>query len=250
MYIRSIQVNHITKASLSGNSGPLSLRNDCVICCFDGAVNIESECASVQLSKGSACYLSSAVKNEITGGPANVYIAEIKVNYIDFVSFLSGKLLLLPSTNSFFTLIDQAVKTGQYDMVEDAVFDLILPFINPVSGSFSPSTNIQYAIQEFIESHLIDGFSVEELAFEVGMSSRKLNDYLSATCQCTAIDYINRYKLKKAKNYLAYSSLSITEISALCGFKSVHYFSRQFKNEFGCSPITFRESEQNKKQEI
>lgn len=55
---------------------------------------------------------------------------------------------------------------------------------------------------------------------------------------------LNQYhlglKLRKAESMIHGSNHSLAEISALCGFESVHYFSRIFKQKTGLNPSTFR----------
>lgn len=43
-------------------------------------------------------------------------------------------------------------------------------------------------------------------------------------------------RIEKAISLLEYSSTSVTETAKLCGFSSVHYFSRKFKEKTGVSP--------------
>ena len=53
-------------------------------------------------------------------------------------------------------------------------------------------------------------------------------------------DYVQRIRLDKACNLLAFSDLSIEQIAAELGFTNRHYFSRAFAQDAGCGPVTFR----------
>jgi AraC-like DNA-binding protein len=44
-------------------------------------------------------------------------------------------------------------------------------------------------------------------------------------------------RLKKAKELLMESDLSVTAIAFDCGFNDPSYFSRIFKKEFGCTAV-------------
>ena len=61
----------------------------------------------------------------------------------------------------------------------------------------------------------------------------------------TPIKYINNLRMKKAKELLANSDMSISEISELVGFQSIHYFSRNFKEREGCAPLAYRRKHQD-----
>lgn len=56
----------------------------------------------------------------------------------------------------------------------------------------------------------------------------------------TPIDDLLNARIEKAKNLLSYSSMSVTEVAERCGFSSVHYFSRKFKEIIGYSPTKYK----------
>lgn len=56
----------------------------------------------------------------------------------------------------------------------------------------------------------------------------------------TVMKYIQKTRIVMAKSMLLNENLSVSEISARCGFSSVSYFSRIFKEETGVSPFYFK----------
>lgn len=46
-------------------------------------------------------------------------------------------------------------------------------------------------------------------------------------------------RIEKAVSLLGYSKISVTETAKLCGFSSVHYFSRKFKERTGVNPTHY-----------
>ncbi|KQO18314.1 AraC family transcriptional regulator [Paenibacillus sp. Leaf72] len=54
------------------------------------------------------------------------------------------------------------------------------------------------------------------------------------------IQYIARLKIEKAKELLADSTLSVSEVAEQAGFNDLFYFSKQFKKIAGLSPTEFR----------
>ena len=59
----------------------------------------------------------------------------------------------------------------------------------------------------------------------------------------TPIEYLISRRISKAKHLLRLGELNVTEISELCGFSSLHYFSVTFKKHTGRSPSEYAESE-------
>ncbi|WP_256992300.1 AraC family transcriptional regulator [Paenibacillus sp. XY044] len=56
------------------------------------------------------------------------------------------------------------------------------------------------------------------------------------------IQYMNQFRINRAKDDLRFSNISITEISEKYGFSSVHYFSKLFKQLTGMPPKEYREA--------
>lgn len=54
------------------------------------------------------------------------------------------------------------------------------------------------------------------------------------------MQYLNNWRMKKAKELLITTDLSITEISAKVGFQSVHYLSRRFAAKEQMTPLQYR----------
>jgi AraC-like DNA-binding protein len=55
-------------------------------------------------------------------------------------------------------------------------------------------------------------------------------------------DYINRQKIEEAKNLLAFSDRSLSEISSYLCFSSQSYFQNLFKKYEGITPLQYRQS--------
>ena len=58
-------------------------------------------------------------------------------------------------------------------------------------------------------------------------------------------EYLIDYRLYMARNYLATTSLSVTDISAECGFASYTYFIKLFRERVGMSPLAYRKSKRD-----
>ena len=98
-------------------------------------------------------------------------------------------------------------------------------------------------INEIIDAHIEDSqFSVEHLADELKISRVQLYRKVKALLGISISEYINDKRLSKAKNYLLDSQLSISEIAYNVGYSSPGYFSTSFKNKYGITPNSFRNS--------
>ena len=63
------------------------------------------------------------------------------------------------------------------------------------------------------------------------------NDYTGQS----PIEYYSKLKMAEAKKLLIEDSLSVSSVSDILGYSSVHNFSRAFKKAYSFSPAYYRE---------
>ncbi len=86
----------------------------------------------------------------------------------------------------------------------------------------------------------IDGFKLEDLAQEIGVSKSQLYRKLVALTELSPNDFVKEYRLNKAMKLIEKQDRTISEIAFETGFSSPSYFSRCFKKRFGALPTFYR----------
>lgn len=76
---------------------------------------------------------------------------------------------------------------------------------------------------------------------ELRISRGYFFELFRAATGLSPVQYINRFRINRAKEDLRFTALSVTEIAEKHGFSSVHYFSKLFSQLAGVSPREFRE---------
>ena len=90
---------------------------------------------------------------------------------------------------------------------------------------------------EVVRTHISNtDFGKDEFASALNVSSSLLYKKIKAFTDQSPVDFIKTIRLNHALELLQTHKYSITEISELCGFVSVGYFSTVFKKHFGKSP--------------
>ena len=84
--------------------------------------------------------------------------------------------------------------------------------------------------------------TVSDVANHVGFSRSYLSRKFKKDIGFELSMFIKQCKLEEAKDILAYSNKSISEISNYLCFSSQSHFQRDFKNQFGITPQTYRKS--------
>jgi signal transduction histidine kinase/DNA-binding response OmpR family regulator len=109
--------------------------------------------------------------------------------------------------------------------------------INPPSDSMSMENLFMEKVRTILQTHLHnEEFGIKALCRELPMSRAQLYRKFNALTNLTVSKYIRSMRLKKARELLLTSNLSISEIAYQVGFKNLSHFSTLFTEEFGINP--------------
>ncbi|WML32562.1 GyrI-like domain-containing protein [Clostridium sp. OS1-26] len=98
-----------------------------------------------------------------------------------------------------------------------------------------------YKVQDYIETHLYDSLTLEELAAVAGFSKFHFHRIFKGIVQEPLLQYVNRLKLERAIFLLIHRpDLTVTDIAYHFGFADSAVFSRTFKNHYKVSPTYYR----------
>ena len=104
-----------------------------------------------------------------------------------------------------------------------------------------PTSMLVKQASAFIQQNYTRSFSLDELSKKIGVSKSYLSRIFKTDTGISLWDYLNRYRIQKAKELLLLTDESITSIAADVGFEDVGYFGRVFREITGCSPRAFRQ---------
>lgn len=93
-----------------------------------------------------------------------------------------------------------------------------------------------------IEDNALAADSLEELANELGVSSRHLRRVFESEIGVSPVEYIQTQRLLAAKRLLTDTSMPVTQIALASGFGSVRRFNALFQERYRLSPSELRKS--------
>ncbi len=94
----------------------------------------------------------------------------------------------------------------------------------------------------YIQDHIFDPLSLEEIAHEVGYSPYHFTRIFKAHMGIPLFYYVSSLRLQKAKDLLLHTELTIRDIALEVGYQSLGTFTTRFTQKVGISPAAFRQT--------
>ena len=93
---------------------------------------------------------------------------------------------------------------------------------------------------KYINEHITEDISIETICQEIHVSKYYLCHKFKKLTGITIMDYILKTRLTNAKYMLKEDEISVSEIAEKCGFCSISYFCRVFKEHYNVTPLAYR----------
>lgn len=119
-----------------------------------------------------------------------------------------------------------------------------LDYANRVANSIVPATadHTLHRVIQYVRENTNKHITVTEVADHVGMTRTSLSRKVKNELGLELSTFIRKCKLEEAKDLLAFSDKSISEISNYLCFSSQSHFQKTFKDEYEITPNAFRKS--------
>lgn len=93
---------------------------------------------------------------------------------------------------------------------------------------------------QFIQQHFDEALTIRQIAASALVSESECMRCFRGTIGITPITYLKNYRLQYASGLLKSTDLPVAEIGGQCGFQEMSYFSRAFREIYGCTPSRYR----------
>lgn len=110
---------------------------------------------------------------------------------------------------------------------------------NEESGG-SQTGQLVIAAKEYIFKHLGNDITLGEIAWHLGKSEEHLARVFKRETGKSVFDCVREMRINRAKTSFLSPNMTLTEIAEHCGFNSLSFFSRTFKQCVGMSPREYR----------
>lgn len=103
-----------------------------------------------------------------------------------------------------------------------------------------------YLAMQYIEIHLLEDLSLNEVAKYVGVSPQYFSKVFKEEQKVSFVEWVTNLRIKKAKELLNDPDVVIKEVCYRVGYHDPNYFSRLFKKTVGVTPTTYAKKNTNK----
>ena len=194
--------------------------------------------------------LLQSPSNIVIGNMSNTKIRHQKNLCIATISFASnaaieGGLPVQQVSQLVETYFQHLERQTEPNMIANVAEQAAIDFASRVAASKIPlgaDPLIRKTLQ-YIRSHVNQDITTSEVATYIGISRTYLSGKFKKDTGIDLSRFIRQCKLEEAKDLLAYSRKSISEISNLLCFSSQSHFQTLFKQQFGITPQSYRKSE-------
>ncbi len=105
----------------------------------------------------------------------------------------------------------------------------------------SQNTKVYDKINAFVAENYNKELSLEKAAEVVNLSPSYLSFIFKESSGKNFVDFINEFRLEKAKELLTTTSMTVAQVADTVGYMNANSFSKTFKKYIGVSPGQFRE---------
>ena len=98
----------------------------------------------------------------------------------------------------------------------------------------------------YLQTNYTQRIRLEDIAAAGAVCRSKCCRLFREKLDTTPLEYLNRYRMEKARELLLSSGKTITETARQCGFDNPSYFSELFRKIYGISPRELRSSNSRK----
>ena len=107
------------------------------------------------------------------------------------------------------------------------------------------SIELLNAVNDFLDEHYNEKFSLEDIAKQCGFSKCYFSRYFKGVTKVGFWEYLIVFKLEKAIFIIKNTDENITDIALSCGFNNLRSFNRAFKKYYNCTPKEYRRKGQD-----
>lgn len=174
------------------------------------------------------------LKNEKTS-PKQIKMKAIEIflnvyNYFNDTKLMKGLNIYL----------ENAINNSTIDDIEFDLISMVKYMQSKLENTEESISPVIIKLLQHIETNYKDDLNLKEISESLNINSIYLGQLFQKETGILFSDYINNFRINKAKDLLVNTSLKASEIGDLVGYANKNYFYRKFKTIVGVTPSDWR----------
>ena len=182
----------------------------------------------------------------------HILITDIKMPEMDGITLikrvkesgLDTKIIII-SAYSDYEFMKEAIKLGvdgyllkpiDNDELTSNLSDLVIKIQNKEDRAQKIGSSAVRSAIAYIEEHYSERISLMHLADKLGMNTSYLGQVFKKETGESFAEYLNKYRVQKAKELLSDPRYKVYEVASIVGFNDYNYFFKIFKKITGEKP--------------
>lgn len=181
----------------------------------------------------------------VRDGNCSIEIVELSLAQIK--TSLSKIIILMNANKEIFShsLLSAHFKQSTFEKTVELLIEQSVQVAHLLSRHIQnhTQTDVIYRLKHYIDTRLNEDISLEILSEQGGLSTQYVSKLFKDVLQISFSDYITNARLERSCALLTEQPhLTVTDISALVGYRNVQYFCKKFKQKYSITPNQYRNS--------
>ena len=136
--------------------------------------------------------------------------------------------------------LENAINTNTIDEIQLELINMIKFMQTKLENTQESISPVIIKLLDHIEKNYQKDLNLKEISDSLNINSIYLGQLFQKEIGILFSDYINNFRINKAKDLLSNTSLKASEIGELVGYSNKNYFYRKFKSIVGITPSEWR----------
>lgn len=138
--------------------------------------------------------------------------------------------------------VDKIYLCEYFEEIKVLISDVLAKVLQNLDAGQDSAKHAVSMVKQYIQNHYGEELSLTRLAQQVYLSPRYLSDLFIRENGCGISKYIKTIRMEQAKERVLNTNQKIQNICRDVGYTNFSYFCRSFRESFGQTPESFRQS--------
>ncbi|WP_394886085.1 AraC family transcriptional regulator [Clostridium butyricum] len=203
-----------------------------------GMLSIETDHKKLKLTDDSIFFLPPDCKHTFNADNANEFLV------LDIPNIMLNNNDMKKMNGGIDFLFDNKWKAIKYLLLNETNIDTNPNSLNNLFiyfYSFLTSDNVPKSIK-YINDHFSENINIKQLAHIEYYNINYYSEWFKNIMNVSPTEYIQNLRIKKSKQLLLNTDLTILQVSQMIGYEHNSSFTKVFKNSEKISPLEFRKN--------